>query len=208
MSSLIPGLPSATEWQVSELRYNRPAHCLVALLLHRQRTDEARIYLRTLSETRYRRIRVRGAQLRNLQIALASEAPTLFLNGWRRRKARSWDWDGLFIVDLQTTRVRQLKGLARAGARFTVWVSQLLGCDAAGKRIYIVLARERPMTHGEFARLMARLRREGVRVLTAPKEKGTESERRKATHVDYFLAEYSLRARHVRDITLLPGVFA
>jgi len=203
---LVPGLPNANEWHLSELRYSRPAHCLVALLLHRQRTDEGRIYLHKLNATRDRRIR--GTQSGRPQIALATEASVLFLNGWRRGKGRSWWWHGLLAVDLQTGRVRQLKGFTRPGARFRIWVSQLLGCDAAGRRVYMRLARERPMTPKQLARLKARLRRQGVRFAPAPPGKGTESERRKATHVDYLLAEYSLRTHHVRDIALLPSVFA
>ena len=65
----------------------------------------------------------------------------------------------------------------------------------------MIFDRERPVTPQEFRRLKARFRREGIVVQAG-------AERRHATHVDYLVSRYSVRTERVRDIALLPGVFA
>src|SRR5262249_44360841 len=141
--SLAPGLPGVARWRLAELRYSRAAQCLVALLFHKQRSDVGRVYVRPLTAPRYRRIRIPGTESRLLEIALAASAPMLFVNG-RRRSGGGWDWGGLFAVDLRTARVRRVKGLGNRDGGTGTWVSQLLGSDADGRKVHVILARERP----------------------------------------------------------------
>src|SRR5262249_40009783 len=125
-----------------------------------------------------------------------------------RRSRGGWDWGGLFAVDLRTTRVRRVKGLGNRDGGARTWVSQLLGSDANGQKVYVVLARERPATPREIGRLKARLRRLGMVVPTDPSGEGIEAQRGHHIHVDYQLSEYSVRRGRVRDIALLTRPFA
>jgi hypothetical protein len=66
----------------------------------------------------------------------------------------------------------------------------------------MILARKRPSTPREFGRVKALARWHGIVVPAAA------AERRRGTHVDYLVAEYSVRTGRVRDVARLPGVFA
>lgn len=81
-------------------------------------------------------------------------------------------------------------------------MSQLLGCAADGRTVYMTFARKRPSTPREFGRVKALAKRQGIVIPPAG------AERRRGTHVDYLVAEYSVRTGRVRDVALLPAAFA